>query len=146
MTFSTRSRFILISVSITVLALTLFTSVIYDRAIQYKHQQDISVAHVFADQFVQSISKIKSMNEVSTALAENIAIESQSAVLFVILDKSRIPIHLIEKKHTKVTDFNDLLSEIQNNKLNEGRLLKKIKPIIGLLKIYLPIEMTIKHY
>ena len=127
MALSTRSRFILISVSIAVLSLILFTSVIYDRAIQYKHEQEISIAHVFADQLIQSITKIKSVNSVRQALAENIALEYQNAKLFVILDEARNPDHFFENKDVKSTAFNALLSELKNNNLNEGFFSKEDK-------------------
>lgn len=112
----------------------LFTSVVYDRAIQYKHQQEIQINHVFADRLLQSISKQKSEHEIRQILTENIAIESYYADIFAILDKERNSIQFFAKKSFNTEIFNDLLSEIKNNKENEGQLINENRSYYWFIK------------
>ena len=121
MSISTRSRFILISVSITFLALLLFTSVMYDRAIIYKHQQEVRANWLLADQFYSSISGIDDINTIKESILDNITSEFQPAEIFAIVDKQRNVIFHYVKHEKKENNLNNLLTKIKkDSSLNEG--------------------------
>lgn len=89
MAISIRSRFILISVSLTLLALLLFGSVMYDRAIQYKHGQEIKTYRVLNEQLHQLVSDLQDLSLIKQALADNISFKTQPALIFAVLDEQR---------------------------------------------------------
>lgn len=106
----------------------LFTSIIYDRAIDYKHQQEIRADRLLADQFYQLVSGIADLDKIKLALAESIAIKTQHVNLFAILDKESNVKSFYGKKTFKKNDIAQVLSLIKTNKIqSEGQLKYKQK-------------------
>ena len=121
MSISTRSRFILISVSITFLALLLFTSVLYDRAIIYKHQQEVRTNWILADQFYRTLLGVDDLSMIKQSISENISSKFQPAEIFAIIDKQRNVIFHYVKEEKKENNLKNLLAKIkENSTLNEG--------------------------
>ena len=126
MVISTRLRFILISVSITLLCLILFTAVLYDRAIDYKHQQEIRTNRILGDQFFQLTSGVDDFSDSNYSVIENIAIKTQPALLFAILDSQINLKYIFEKKELKLQIVREILPQLKANKnLHEGQFFDK---------------------
>lgn len=141
MVISTRIRFILISVSITLLCLILFTSVLYDRAIKYKHQQEINTNRILADQFFQFSSDIVDLNETKYSVIENIARKTEPAKLFVILNQNQEVKFLFDKANLKPVLLDKILPQIKKNtQQHEGQLVDKDNKIYFWLLRTLPVK------
>ena len=109
--------------TIASLSLLLFTSVIYDRAINYKHRQEEDTYSVLAEQFVRLSVENKTTKDINTTLAENINIKNQPAGFFAILDNNRDATFVYEKQTAKADVFNHIHPFIkEKNNLIEGQV------------------------
>lgn len=123
MKLSLRSRFLLISVTIASLSLLLFTSVIYDRAINYKHRQEADTYRVLAEQFFHLSIEKKTTKNINSTFAENINLKNQPADFFAILDNERNATSVFENKKLKADVFKNLIPVIkENDNLIEGEV------------------------
>ena len=123
MKLSLRSRFILISVTIASLSLLLFTSVIYDRAINYKHRQEADTFRVIAEQFFHLSVEEQSKKNITTILAKNINLKNQPADYFAILDNQRNATSVYKKNALQADVFNNIIPFIkEKDNLIEGEI------------------------
>ena len=95
----------------------------YDRAIKYKHQQEVRANLVLADQFYRLLSGIDDLSLIKQSISENIASEYQPAEIFAIVDKQRNVIFHYTNQEKKESSLNKLLAKIkENNTLYEGQI------------------------
>ena len=126
MKISLRSRFILISVTIASLSLLLFTSVIYDRAINYKHRQEADTFRVIAEQFFYLSVEKQSKKNITATLAKNINLKNQPADYFAILDNERNATSVFKKNTSQADVFNNIIPFIkEKDNLIEGEIKHK---------------------
>lgn len=123
MALSIRTRFIAISVTITAIGLSLFTNVIYEKTIGYKHFLEKDSFRVITDQLLTQAKTGISEGGVSNLLKAIIGNKKQHAQLFAIFNGNQ----QIDKiyKNSTLSDqfFDDLLKKIDTEKsLNEGLL------------------------
>lgn len=91
----------------------------FDRAIKYKHQQEVRTNSVLADHFYHSISGIDDLNMIKQSIFENS--KSQPTEIFAIIDKQRNVIFHYSKQ--KENSLKNLLAKInENSTLKEGQL------------------------
>lgn len=95
----------------------------YDRAIEYKHQQEIRANRVLADQFYHLVSGIDDLNIIKQAISENITSKIQPAEIFAILDNQRNVIFHYSKHDLKESTLKKLLPKIKETpSLTEGHI------------------------
>jgi len=85
----------------------------YDRAIEYKHQQEIRVNRVLAEQFYHTVSDIDDLNIIKQEIAENITSKIQPAEIFAVLDNERNVIFYYSKHNSKEGTLKKLLPKIK---------------------------------
>ena len=129
MSLSIRSRFLLISVSITFLALLLFTSVIHKRVTKYKYQQEVKTNHIFADQIYQRINGVKDLNKIKSIISE----KNNPVKMYAVLETNNGEIFVIDKNKIKSPTLNKILSEIKNNN-SEGSIIVNEADFFWILK------------
>ena len=117
MSLSIRSRFILISVSITLLALLLFTSVIHKRVTKYKYQAEFKTNHILADQIYQRLAAEKDLNKIKNFFTK----KNQSAQAYAILNNNNNEILVIENNKLESSTLNKIFAEIKKKNI-EGRI------------------------
>lgn len=122
MTISIRSRFILISVSITLLSLILFTSIIYDRAIKYKHQQEASSYRTLAEQFLLLTLENKSHVNIRSSMAKYMTSDVLPAVSYAILDKENNIKYLFERSSITRELLKTIITGLKENNDFDGQL------------------------
>jgi len=135
---SIRARFLAISVTITIIALSLFTHVIYDKAIGYKHQLEKNSFRIMADQLLSSHDVKNPMHYFNEILRTHINSKNQAAKVFAIFDNNLLlstfykdldkPNYLPEK----------LISTIQKQDTNNEGLYNADGRILFWLKRTLP--------
>lgn len=95
----------------------------YDRAIEYKHQQEIRANRILADQFYHLVSGIDDLNIIKQEISENITSKIQPAEIFAILDNQRNVIFHYSKHDLKEGTLKKLLPKINETPiLTEGNL------------------------
>lgn len=95
----------------------------YDRAIKYKHEQEVRANWVLADQFYRIVSGIDDLDKIKQSISENIASEFQPAEIFAIIDKQRNVIFHYTNQEKKENSLNNLLAKIKaNSALYEGQI------------------------
>ena len=120
MAVSTRTRFIAISVSITVIAFLLFTHVIYDKVGDYRRSLEIHQFQSLTSQFLNQYSSRLKIDQFEQQLKVAIAREDQPASLFAVYAEDgslHSEFHLssvgLEESHSS------LLSKIRNDLSND---------------------------
>lgn len=123
MVVSTRARFIAISVSITAIALLLFATVIYDRSVEYKHQQETQASQVLANQFFHFASRIDDLTVIKQEISENIISENQPVKIFAMLDEQRNDIFHYKKHDLEKGIYKKIFTDVQTHpSVNKGTL------------------------
>lgn len=133
MAISVRARFIAISVSITLIGLFLFTNVIYDKAIGYKHFLEKNAFRVLEDQLLTPHDEHFSLTEFKHMLSANINNENQPALLFAIIHNNQQVGNAYLKSTEYINVFSDL-SELITSGKNEGQLKVKDKTYYWLIR------------
>lgn len=128
MSLSIRSKFILVSVSITLLALMLFTSVIHKRVAKYKYQQNVKTNHILAEQIFQRVKGVQDLNKIRRLLNK----KNQPAQMYALLDKNN-EILVAEKNKNEKTLLNNILFEIKKKNI-EGRIKNNVSNYFWVLK------------
>ena len=92
----------------------------YDRAIKYKHQQEVRANWLLADQFYRIVSGIDDLDKIKQSISENISSEFQPGEIFAIIDKQRdVVFHYAKQENI----LNNLLAKIKvNSTLYEGQI------------------------
>lgn len=107
----------MISVSITLLALLLFTSVIHKRVTKYKYQQEVKTNHILADQIYQRVAGVNDLNIIRNLFTE----KNKLAQMYAILDKNNNEIFVIEKNKLELPILNIIFAEIKKQYF-EGKI------------------------
>jgi signal transduction histidine kinase/DNA-binding response OmpR family regulator len=105
---SIRSKFVLISISIALICLLVFSSVVYDRAVNYKHLQEAKSYHVLAEQYLQLTLNNSTAQYIRSILGRYITSQIFPAVMYATLDKKRQVKFLFERENFK----NELITQV----------------------------------
>lgn len=127
MSLSIRSRFILISVSITIIALLLFGSVLHDRAINYKHQQEKNSYRVLTAQLFKLVANIEDLSLIKKSLSEGMTSVIQPAQIFAILNEQGQIVFHYTKHDLKEGKFKDILADIKEKSAADEGYINKHK-------------------
>lgn len=92
-----------------------------DRAVIYKHQQEIRINNLFIEQLIHLTENDESVNALKNTLSKNISISNKQAKLFAILDNENIEKFIVKKQTFEKNIYINILSEIKNGK-SEGRI------------------------
>jgi len=115
---SIRARFIAISVTITAIGLTLFSNVIYEKAIEYKQQLEKTSFRALSDQLVTQTRTYPSPEDIRRLLQVSIKAQKNAASLYVILDDKQQP----EKFYAANTQAEPIFDRLINNINNAGEI------------------------
>lgn len=120
MALSLRARFLAISVAITLIGLTLFTHVIYDKAIGYKHLLEKNSFQTLVDQLLHQHITDLNLKHIKKQLKAAIHDDKQPASLFAIVDEEN---NLEDVIYLRASTEN-LLFKTLSNELNHNKSLK----------------------
>ena len=121
MAISIRARFIAISVTITAIGLTLFTNVIYEKAIDYKQQLEKTSFRALSDQLITQTQTLPGLKDIRDLLQVSIKAQKHSASLYVILDGNQQSGKFYAANTQVEQLFNTLIASINNaGDINQG--------------------------
>ena len=95
----------------------------YDRALDYKHNQESRVNRILAEQFYHTVSNKDDLSLIKQLIAENITSEIQPAVIFAVLDNQQNTVFFYSKHDLEDDILNKLLPIIKETPdLSEGQI------------------------
>jgi len=98
------------------LALALFTSVIYERAKKYKHQQEINSFQVLHKQLIAEVEAESEQEKIKSILTKSIAKKDQFIQFYGFLDNELKEQFIIENKFFNAPIVQDILLYLTNDK------------------------------
>lgn len=122
MAISIRTRFLAVSVTITAIALSLFTHVIYDKAIKYKQLLETNSFQALASQLLIQDESLKNLDKLRHYLKISINDKSQRAYLIGVIDDHHRVIGDLYTTHLNGLDIvKKTINKInENTEVNEG--------------------------
>ncbi len=118
---SVRARFILISLSITILALLLFTSVMHGRVIKYKHAQETHLSRLYLQHLHKKMAGLNRLDQIKAAFKKEEVKELQTIQIYAVLDENNNEKYISKNKDIARSDLTKIITEIKNKKF-EGPL------------------------
>lgn len=113
---SIRARFILISLSITIIALMLFTSVMHGRVIKYKHVQENHLSHLYLQHLYKKMGTLKDVKKIKTVFEKEEVKELQDVQIYLVYDKNHKQKFIFKNKDIVLPDLKLIKADIRNKK------------------------------
>lgn len=140
-----------------ILAFLLFGSVIYDRAVIYKHDQEIKAYSILTKQTLATISAMDDFSLVKSYLSKNILLKNQLAHMLALLDAYRNIEFRYKNNNINSHVIKNIIQNIKNsNTALEGKIkvedlpyywhLNKINNSYSLLSVYPLSAVTIEEF
>ena len=133
MLLSLRSRFIAISVSISLLAVLLFASVIHERTVKYKHQEEIRTNYILEEHLSREIVSLTSIARIKNLLEKRMTQQEHVAQVYAVLEKNMKEVFVVKRSGISDLILNKIYSLIEDKK-NDGKIKGEKKSYYWIIK------------
>lgn len=122
MQLSIRIKFLLSFIAIATVGISLFSLVVYDSSLEFKHSQEKRLYSVISRQFIEHVSEYKhNFSEVKKELIKYSKIKTKTGEMYAVLNDD-LNIAFLSVDNHKINHILDLIGKDIKNNLKEGKL------------------------